>query len=105
MSSPDQISSRLSARYVTDGVSSEHQLLQHLFPRALHRYLHGCGHPDHDRVRAVGQISDDAFVSDRNNPWLRAQLLLRAATDSSSLPLDSDWAIKVRNLTFFHARA
>ena len=92
---PAQISTRLSAKYVTDGVTREHIILQHLFFRALHRYLHGHGHPDHELVRSVGQISEEAFTLESNNIALRAQLLLEAVTDRTSLPLDSLLSITV----------
>ena len=92
---PAQISSRLSPKHVRDGVTREHIILQHLFLRALHRYLHGHGHPDHELVRSFGQISDEAFTLERDSVALRAQLLLEAVTDRTSLPLDLSWSIMV----------
>ncbi|RPD56392.1 hypothetical protein L226DRAFT_525326 [Lentinus tigrinus ALCF2SS1-7] len=61
------------------------------------RYLQGEGHPDHPELRQSSLLSSSDFeknlFSQAKSKTLRVELLLRALTDSPTLPLDELWCI------------
>jgi hypothetical protein len=65
------------------------------FKKALFSYLRGSGHP----VRAVGSfVSQEQADKDKGDRFVRANMLLNAATENKLLPVTQDWSIKVRHL-------
>ncbi|KAJ7182539.1 hypothetical protein C8R43DRAFT_1116178 [Mycena crocata] len=68
-----------------------------LFEVFLQRYVHGCGHPS--QLSGV-EISEADIFASRNDPLLRANLLLGAAGDTDMCPMDDEWKITFQ----FHGR-
>lgn len=69
-------------------------LFLELFKVRLNQYLIGAGHPDHPDIIG-GVVSEQNFRKERDNPILRACLLLVAATDTDLMPMLSNWSIEV----------
>jgi len=69
----------------TTGTSDLEILLEKSFKYRLIRWLYQSGHPL--ELRAV-LIPEEMFVKEENNPLARANLLLRAMTESELLPLN-----------------
>ena len=62
-----------------------------LFIKRVSRYLRGRGHPETSKGKSVDNTEDSA---DADRRTFRAELLLRTATGSSSIPLTT-WNISV----------
>ncbi|KAJ7219822.1 hypothetical protein B0H12DRAFT_1270670 [Mycena haematopus] len=70
-----------------------------LFQLRLERYAHGRGHPH--GVRCLN-VTEEEFQLCRNDPLLRANLILRGGSDSDMRPMEPTWSIN--RLQFkFHA--
>ncbi|KAJ7245901.1 hypothetical protein B0H12DRAFT_1306591 [Mycena haematopus] len=66
-----------------------------LFQLRLERYAHGRGHPN--GVRCLN-VTEEEFQLCRNDPLLRANLILRGGSDSDMRPMEPTWSINVRFL-------
>jgi hypothetical protein len=73
-------------KFITlDGTTSELSLLlQQSFQFRLLRWLHGHGHPD--ALRGV-HIPENVFDAEKDDPLVRAKLLLRAISETDLLPV------------------
>jgi len=91
-------------------------LFVELFKRRLTLYFQGQGHPSHPFIYSSGLVTEYDIEREKSDPLLRVQHFLLACTESDLLPVQSSFAIKVRNcsigvndfLTFksisFHSR-
>ncbi|KAJ7231841.1 hypothetical protein B0H12DRAFT_1239806 [Mycena haematopus] len=66
-----------------------------LFQLRLKRYAHGRGHPN--GVRCLN-VTEEEFQLCRNDPLLRANLILRGGSDSDMRPMEPTWSINDRFL-------
>jgi hypothetical protein len=81
-------------KFVTKDVaqSESHDLLRCIFQYRVLRWLHGKGHPEQLGGAHISQAVQDA---ERDDPLVRARLMLRAITDSDLLPLDPSFHLTV----------
>ena len=64
-----------------------------LFQLRLERYAYGMGHPN--GLRCL-DVTEEEFQLCRNDPLLRANLILRGGSDSDMRPMEPVWKITVR---------
>ncbi|KAJ7144543.1 hypothetical protein C8R44DRAFT_725469 [Mycena epipterygia] len=86
----EDISSHLRFHIATRASDMTTAYFAKLFELRLQNYIHGVGHPLQLRML---EVSEDKFTADRNNPLLRSNLILGAASDSDMCPTDDDWEI------------
>ena len=78
--------------------------LADLMQQILNRYLSGSGHAVPSSEEEGSLLDAETVERARGNTTLRAELLLKATTDSTALPVDPDWDIKVNTLASIHLR-
>lgn len=66
-----------------------------LLIRAVKAYLMGEGHPDHPALSEATGITPDQIHDERNDPHLRARLLLLAVLNKRQPPRQPSWKITV----------
>lgn len=67
-----------------------------LFVRAVHRYINGLGHPQHNLITEFQTISPADVLAAVDNVGTRSQLLLAAFTEATELPReDLPWTLQV----------
>ncbi|KAJ7655710.1 hypothetical protein DFH06DRAFT_1132791 [Mycena polygramma] len=66
-----------------------------LFKLRFEHYIHGVGHPMHDAL-CDSSVSEEQYASGRDDPLLRANLVLLSGSDCDMLPTDDEWAITFR---------
>ncbi|KAF7972613.1 hypothetical protein HWV62_17436 [Athelia sp. TMB] len=75
--------------------TSTRDLFAQLFVRAIHRYLHGLGHPDHQLVRDFQMLTNGDIEREARNPHTRPHILISALTESTVRPRnDSNFTLK-----------
>ncbi|KAJ7482745.1 hypothetical protein FB451DRAFT_1555697 [Mycena latifolia] len=87
----EELTSRLVYQILMHATDDTTPYFGALFRLLLLRYLDGVGHPPELRG---GLIPEDDWSEQVNNPLLRTQLLLRAASDNDLLPPGDTWRLK-----------
>lgn len=76
--------------------SKTRQGFAQLFVRAIHRYLDGLGHPEHEIISDFQTLTQEDIGRELGSPHTRPHLLLAAFTESKVLPReDTNWNLKV----------
>ena len=70
----------------------------------LNHYLFSSGHAVLSSEEEGSLLDAETVEWARGNITLCTELLLKAATDSTALPVDPDWDIKINTLASIHLR-
>ena len=76
--------------------------LADLMQQILNHYLSSSGHAILSSEKEGSLLDTETVEWARGNTTLRAELLLKAATDSTALPVDLNWDIKINTLASIH---
>ncbi|KAJ7438198.1 hypothetical protein B0H11DRAFT_2254787 [Mycena galericulata] len=89
----EDVSKHLYFTILSRASDSTSDLFAKLFEIRLQRYLKGVGHPP--QLRAL-EVSEADYIADEDDPLLRTNLLLAAASDSDMCPMEETWGIHFR---------
>jgi len=90
---PTQVIDKLEFVTADRNFTDLYMLMRRCFRLRLMRWLYGRGHP----LSLKGTcVPEDVFESEREDPLVRARLLLKAVTDSDLLPIGEGSSIRVR---------
>jgi hypothetical protein len=92
LTSVDQLTEHLVFKTIRGSGDSTTPLFADLFGAKLIDYLAGVGHP----TTRDSLLPSQVIAQDADDTLLRAQLLLKATTDSDLMPTESNWSITVR---------
>ncbi|KAJ6554685.1 hypothetical protein B0H19DRAFT_1154327 [Mycena capillaripes] len=87
------IAPHLHFQILTRAANKTTPFFMKLFQLRLEHYLDGLGHPA--ALRGV-QVSEEEYEGKRNDPLLRANLVLVSGSDSDLLPIEDNWRILFR---------
>lgn len=93
---PSDLTDHLLITCPTPPPNNRARLVFQYFESSLHTYLKGIGHVASDSATGNFIPPESEIEQGRNATILRAELFLKAATDSEILPVDPEWKLQVR---------
>ncbi|KAK6981197.1 hypothetical protein R3P38DRAFT_3333862 [Favolaschia claudopus] len=92
--SADDVLSHLRFQCAPPAPPPQVEQMRQLFELRFKRYLTGVGHPPYFHDQGLVSTQEENSIA-HTAPFFRLQLLLVAALESSSLPVNDNWSIRV----------